>query len=76
MRVTLEQDVFVMLQVLAFDKFLISNLFEEEFEQAFRKRVDIVTDIDLILVGCARNELFSKSYGAQGSNDATWCDKN
>ena len=23
-------------------------------------------------VGCARNELFSKSYGAQGSNDATW----
>jgi len=50
MRVTLDQDVFVMLQVLVFDKFFIRNLFEEEFEQAFRKRVDIVTDIDLILV--------------------------
>jgi len=24
------------------------------------------------ILGCARNELFSKSYGAQGSNDATW----
>jgi len=23
-------------------------------------------------LGCARNELFSKSYGAQGSNDAAW----
>ena len=30
--------------------FLITNLFVEEFEQAFRKRVDIITDIDLILV--------------------------
>jgi len=50
MRVTLGQDVFVMLQVLVFDKFLIRNLFEEEFEQAFRKWVDIVTDIDFILV--------------------------
>jgi len=39
-----------MLQVLVFDKFLIRNLFEGEFEQAFRKQVDIVTDIDLILV--------------------------
>ena len=25
-----------------------------------------------LAVGCARNELFSESYGAQGSNDATW----
>jgi len=50
MRVTLEQDVLVMLQVLVFDKLLIRNLFEEEFEQAFRKRIYIVTDIDLILV--------------------------
>jgi len=39
-----------MLQVLVFDKFLIRNPFEEEFEQAFSKRVDIVTDVDLILV--------------------------
>ena len=39
-----------MLQVLVVDKFLIRNLFEEELKQAFRKRVDIVTDIDLILV--------------------------
>jgi len=37
-------------QVLVFDKFLIRNLFEEEFEQGFRKRIDIVTDVDLILV--------------------------
>jgi len=27
-------------------------------------------------LGYARNELFSKSYGAQGSNDATWREKN
>ena len=39
-----------MLQVLVVDKFLIRNLFEEEFEQAFRKRIDIVTDVDLISV--------------------------
>jgi len=25
--------------------------------------------------GCARNELFERSYGAQGSNNATWWEK-
>jgi len=32
----------------------------------------ISTIAQSIALGCARNELFSKSYGAQGSNDATW----
>jgi len=45
-RVTLKQDLFVKLQVLIVNKFLIRNLFEEVFEQAFRKREDIVTDIE------------------------------
>jgi len=26
-------------------------------------------------LGCEQNELFPKSYGAQGSNDATWWEK-
>jgi len=41
------------------------------FKEVVRKSV--VNSYSLTkIIGCARNELFSKSYGAQGSNDATW----